>query len=326
MIASSVRRAACLLSVAVVVAGRAARAGDGAAAAEVLFAEGKRLLQDGNVAAACPKFEESQRLDPGIGTLYWLGDCHARSGRTASAWAAFVEVAAAAKAAGQQARFEDANRRAEELAPKLARILVRVSTPDVAGLTVRRGESTMGRGQWGTPLPVDPGAVTVEATAPGRRGWRTVATVRAGELVHVEVPDLPPEDPHALPPRTGEQNANASSLGAARTAAIGLGAAGVVGIGLGGVYGLLSLSAKNDADERCDAANVCDARGVELRDDARARGNVATVATLVGAALATAGGVLWLTAPRNRPTKAGSTTRPTLGFGAGNVWARWEVP
>src|SRR4051812_44001967 len=84
-----------------------ALAGDGAAAAEVLFSDGKRLAQEGNYAAACPKFEESQKLDPGMGTLYRLADCYEHVGRTASAWAAFVEVAGSAKTSGQQARADD---------------------------------------------------------------------------------------------------------------------------------------------------------------------------------------------------------------------------
>src|SRR5512132_1412974 len=40
---------------------------------------------------ACPKFEESQRIDPTPGTLLNLGDCYERSTppRTASAWGTF---------------------------------------------------------------------------------------------------------------------------------------------------------------------------------------------------------------------------------------------
>jgi hypothetical protein len=43
------------------------------AAAEALFSEGKALANAKNFVAACPKFEASQKLDPGAGTLLHLG-------------------------------------------------------------------------------------------------------------------------------------------------------------------------------------------------------------------------------------------------------------
>jgi hypothetical protein len=47
------------------------------AAADVLFKEAKRLMQDGKLAA-CPKFAESNRLDSCLGTTLWLADCSRR--------------------------------------------------------------------------------------------------------------------------------------------------------------------------------------------------------------------------------------------------------
>src|SRR5436189_3072489 len=100
-----------------------------AAGARVLFAEGRKLVDAGNYAAACPKFEDSFRLDPGVGTNFNLADCFERIGRTASAWARFLDVAAATKAAGQVERERVARWRAAALERRLTRMIVEVSSP-----------------------------------------------------------------------------------------------------------------------------------------------------------------------------------------------------
>src|SRR5690606_40388855 len=51
------------------------------AAAEALFDEGVKLLKDGKYEEACRKLETSQRVDPGIGTLIYLGECYKKAGR-----------------------------------------------------------------------------------------------------------------------------------------------------------------------------------------------------------------------------------------------------
>ena len=82
------------------------------AAAESLFDEGKQLLSQGQYESACRRFEQSQEIDPGVGTLLYLGDCYERSGRPASAWATFREASSAALAAGQADRGRMADERA----------------------------------------------------------------------------------------------------------------------------------------------------------------------------------------------------------------------
>jgi tetratricopeptide (TPR) repeat protein len=90
-----------------------------AAAARAMFEEGRKLVKAGKYAEACPKFEESLKLDRGVGTQFNLADCWERLGRTASAWALFLDVAAVTKAAGQADRERAARDRAAALEPKL---------------------------------------------------------------------------------------------------------------------------------------------------------------------------------------------------------------
>ena len=59
------------------------------ARAESLFRSAKGIRDAGLYKDACPLFEESSRLEAGIGVLLYLGDCGDNVGRTASAWTGF---------------------------------------------------------------------------------------------------------------------------------------------------------------------------------------------------------------------------------------------
>src|SRR3954471_7930283 len=143
---------------------------DARAAAQALFDSARTLMAQGNFNEACPKLEESQRLDPGVGTQFNLAVCYEAVGRNASAWSLFLEVAASAHRAAERAREEVARTRAASLEPKLSKL--RIVVPDDArtdGLRVLRGTVAVGPGQWGVALPTDPGTYAITASAPGKR-------------------------------------------------------------------------------------------------------------------------------------------------------------
>src|SRR6516165_10100597 len=77
-----------------------AQSSDDAAAAQAMFDEGQKAMQAGDFNTACPKLAESQRLDPGVGTLTNLAVCHEKAGLIASAWAEYLEVVTEAQRAG----------------------------------------------------------------------------------------------------------------------------------------------------------------------------------------------------------------------------------
>ncbi|WP_437901567.1 hypothetical protein [Sorangium sp. So ce124] len=196
------RLLALAMFLAALLGGRDARADT--AAAQALFDAAKQLMAQGKYADACPKLEESQRLDPGIGTQFNLAACYEQLGRTASAWSMFLEVAGASKAAGQLEREKVARQRAAALEPRLIRLTITAPADSPADLQVKRDGALVGRAQWGTPVPVDPGKHTVEASAAGRAPFaRSVELSRAGASETLAIPPLPPGAPArdaALPP------------------------------------------------------------------------------------------------------------------------------
>src|SRR5258708_39530923 len=115
-------RPIALLASAALLAGASnagAQGASDAATAQALFDAGRTLMSAGNYAAACPKLADSQRLDPGAGTLMNLAACYEKNGQTASAWATFLEAAPAARAGGHPEWEAHAKERAAALAKAL---------------------------------------------------------------------------------------------------------------------------------------------------------------------------------------------------------------
>src|SRR5690606_36892169 len=133
-------------------------------------------------------------------TLMLLSDCYEKTGRSASAWATFREAAAAARAQGDADREEIARARAAALEPNLAELVVQgpESTMQLPGLEVKMNGRPMPQAQWGTSIPVDPGEVTFEVTAPGYKSWSLVAQVVEGpSQTAIDIPELEPVEAEA---------------------------------------------------------------------------------------------------------------------------------
>ncbi|MBK8252979.1 MAG: hypothetical protein IPK82_09950 [Polyangiaceae bacterium] len=161
------------------------------ATAQALFDQGKKLMGEKKYAEACPKFEESQRLDPGLGTQINLASCYAELGKYATAWSLYLDVASQAKSAGQADREKKARDAAKALEPKLSKLTIEVAVP-VDGLEVRRNGQLVGQATWGTPIPVDPGDIKITAMAPNKKLWETAIVVdkeKPGDQT-VKVPEL----------------------------------------------------------------------------------------------------------------------------------------
>jgi serine/threonine-protein kinase len=286
------------------------------AAAEALFDQGLRLMKQNNFSDACPKLEESNRIDPAVGTLLYLGECFERVGKTASAWATFREAASLASNSNQADRARVASSRAQELESKLSRLSVELA-PDVSripGVVVKRGTQRLEPSLYGTPLPVDPGEYRIEVSAPGYETWSTPITVgAAGASASVRVPQLVKAAAEA--PATTE--APSTSAGPAPVVGVGapplsavtdrgmstqqtlglvVGGVGLVGVGLGSYFGIRAISRNSDAEKDCnDDAKCRTSSAITLTNDARQDARFANIFMAAGGVLVATGAVLYLT-------------------------------
>lgn len=282
------------------------------AAAQALFYEARNLMRDQKYAQACPKFEESLRLDYGIGTEFNLADCNERLGRIATAWSGFINVATAAKSQNQPSREKVARERAKALEPRLPRLSIDVPGAPPQGLEIRRDNVVLGSAAWGTSTPIDPGVHRIVASAPGRQNYQTQVTAIEGKTARIVIPTLAPtvtpQEPVAMvtttsaetPATTYMEPDNKRDGSTQRTIGWVVGAIGVGALGVGAGFGIDSLQKRERSDDHC-TGNACDETGVSLRDRAITSGNIATATTIGGAAAVLGGLVLVLTAPKSGP-------------------------
>jgi hypothetical protein len=279
--------------------------------AEALFAEGRRLLTASRFADACPKFAESQRLDPAIGTLLNLGDCYEKMGRTASAWAVFRDAATEAKRVSDARREAVATARATALALGLARLTIIVPKASrTVGLEVKRDGVTVDPAAWSEATPMDPGWHAIEVTAPGKRRWTLPVTIDASQkATEITVPPLEDLAVKALP-------VDATPGRSQRLASMIVAGSGVAALGAGAIFTGFAVAKNQSSAAHCHG-NLCDALGVELRDDALGSASAATVAVIVGLAALGGGAALWLTAPTSTKGlhSTGIQAAPALGAG-----------
>lgn len=291
-----------------------ARADDKKVAAQQLFDDANALIKGGDYASACPKFDESQRLDPQIGTLFWLADCQEHTHKLASAWANFVDAAERAANAGKASHAKQAQDRADALKGRLCKMILVVSdeVQKTPSLEIRRDDTPIGAAQFGVPLPVDSGKHVIKVSGSGKRSWETtVEATGEGNTFTVTIPALKEEPqigilPTAAPSAT-PTGAPDEVPGAARgTAGLVIGGAGILGLGAGVVLSLVSKSVYDPSASHCNAANQCDAEGFKMRTDAIRLADAASV-VLIASGVVVAGGVtLWLTAPRKAPAAKSS--------------------
>jgi hypothetical protein len=273
------------------------------ALAESLFRSAKGLVGEGNFDEACPKFAESQRLDPQLGTLLHLATCHEQQGKTATAWIEFTEAATIAASKNEERREAIARDRADALEKRLSRIQVMIDG-SVDDLEVRLDGKAIGSASLRIAIPVDPGEHRIDAGAPGRQAWSRSIDVKPGPALEtITIPKLEegsgemrPLDGDDDPERAQPGDAERDDGSTQRTVGFVIGGAGLAGVVVGAVFGGVAASQASDADELCEGS-LCTQQGLDMHDEASDSATVSTVLFGVGLAAVAAGVVIVLTAP-----------------------------
>jgi tetratricopeptide (TPR) repeat protein len=261
------------------------------ATAEVLFREAKRLLNEGKLDEACPKFAESQRQESSPGTQLNLALCYEKQGKLATAWAEFLKASHLAGERGQKGRSNEAKQRAAAIESKLAYLTVRVVQPP-PGLVVKRNGEALEATQFGLRLPADPGEYAITAEASGYKPFRTAVQLKpTGGDVSVEVPALEPETkksepvPTPMPPSPEPAKHDEIVAPARARPLVGyvVGGAGIAALGVGATFGLMALSSHSKAEDGCPDHVGCSKSALDDRDKAGTQALVANIG--IGAGL-----------------------------------------
>jgi hypothetical protein len=302
-----------ILALACLVAGPAqADEANGAERADKLFSEANALVERGDYAAACPKFAESQRLEPALGTQFNLALCYERTGKPAAAYRAFRAVERLAHASGKRSREDAARQRITDLRPRVAHL--KLSSLE-QGVTIALDGERIESEEWGF-VAVDDGEHRVDATAPAKTPWKKMVTVTStGEReLRVEVPTLEKD--------TRVVTLTKETSNPRRTAGLVVGAVGAVGLVVAGVTGILIMRDKSKADEKCTPRCV-DSDGAEAVSRGKTLLPVNTVAAAVGVVGLGVGAFLFFTAPSKPKTGSVPELHPYLGVGSGGLAGRF---
>jgi hypothetical protein len=270
-----------------------------AAAAQVLFEQGRAALAAGDLATACARFRASDEIDAGAGVRVNLAICEERRGHLASAWEAFR--GALAKMGPDDERRVRVERALAALEPRLPRLVLTLDPSAPRETTVSEGKVPVGMtSTFGIPLPFDPGLHHLTVTAPGRAPRTVDVTLTEGQTTTRVVAPL---------------DAPAGDAAAASPGPWIVGGAGLAALIAGGVTGALVLQKKSVTDANCNATS-CNATGESAASAGRTLGPVTTVCLVAGGAALAAGGI-WL----GVRGKAAASARVGVSFTpAGAAW------
>jgi hypothetical protein len=291
------------------------------AAAKQHFKSGRALFNDGKYEAALAEFEKVYEATESPNAHLLIARCHRELGDLPEAYDHMRATIREAESAEDKARYaathEAATAELKELAEQVGLVTVTLSgQPD--GATVTVAERPVPVADLKDPVAVKPGAVTVQAGAPGTDPVMARLTIEAGETKTVELAlsaqsaPTPPEDDSE-----GVEDEGTGSPGTLQTAGLvglGIGAAGLITFA---ITGSMAQSKYHELESECGDYRCTDPSLQDTVDSGRTLETVANVGLIVGAVGIVAGTTLLVMGQSSDATADSAKSRPGRGFAFG---------
>jgi hypothetical protein len=314
------------------------------AGARTLATEGAHAFNEGRFKDAVDLFGKAESLLHAPPHLLFMARANAKLGQLVRAREAYLKIVKEELAPGAPQAFRDAQTAAgdelKQLEPKLARLLIKVDGAEqVKDLSVTVDGQAFATVLLGVAQPMDPGAHTVVASAPGYKAPPASVTLKEAERAAVTLRLEPDGSALAAPPvaaaPTGGAVLSTPALQPPADVAVGersglrIGSyvgfgVGAAGIALGTVFVLKSASKRKQADDAAQECNSCEkgsqiAQRIDgLDDDARSAQTLGIVGYVVGG-VGVAAGVTLLVLSQSKDEPKAAYVAPYVGLGAVGV-------
>lgn len=261
--------------------------GDAVGQADRLFQRGRQAAERGDYAEACLRFEDSYRLDPGVGTLINLGDCEEHLGELQRA-RDYYGTALSRMNPGDD-RIPRVRDRLAGIEQHSARLTLRLSKDAPEGTVVTVDGAVVDPRR--TPLLLAKGVHPILVTAVGYRGARYSVGMAEGETRALDVtPGAQLET--VLPggsPASAAASTRATWMKPIGIASLGI---GVASAWVGSLAGVEAIDRRDVQRANCNAQNVCNAEGVAAANEGATWAAVSTATFIVGGVLLATGVVM----------------------------------
>ena len=233
-------------------------------AAEALFRVARQLVEAGDYASGCPKFEASLALYPSASTMLNIADCHEHEGKIATALEDYRQAVVLNRETIGEERKKKVAKIAQQgigtLEPRVPKLRILIDGAP-SGLKIVRDGKLLPAASLGEALPADPGRHEISVSAPGYRSETRSVILEEGKTATVAIPLV------AEPTGAASAKAGVGSWVWVVTGGAGLALTGA------GIYFLVDdLAAIDELRARChtnEAGTFCEPKYDYAHDNAR---------------------------------------------------------